>query len=190
MAEDAFTKENQSYMRLLDFKNPEDAYHQIKSMASDLSDDEHLIRSCIFDLHAAVEFELRRIYYHVFEAMLFLTEDEAANAKTKTSFEKMIRRLGFMDMYRVLRPVLNSWLYPELENIGAINETRNQAAHGGEVSNILYKGRNPFLDADCFSQMYFDVWAIKTNGVKRFFGWTITRPREKLRKYYEKYGDI
>lgn len=55
---------------------PQQAYAEIKKLASDLTDDEHLIRSCIFDLHAAVEVELRRIYYHTFKPHLFLTDDE------------------------------------------------------------------------------------------------------------------
>jgi len=33
------------------------------------------------------------------------------------AFEKSIRRLSFMDMYRLLRPVLESWPYPDLQSI-------------------------------------------------------------------------
>ncbi len=134
------------YMDLLNLKTPEEVYQQVKKLASGLSDDEHLTRSCIFDLHAAVEIELRRIYYHVFRALLFQTNDEAENAKTLEKFDKMIERLSFMDMYRVLTPVLNSWPYPDLELIKAINDTRNKAAHGGDTAKALYKDRNPFRD--------------------------------------------
>jgi hypothetical protein len=92
------------YMDAMNLGTPEEAYREVKALASDLSDDEHLIRSCIFDLHAAVEVERRRIYYHVFKSLLFLTDDEKQNSDTIAKFDKMIRRLGFMDMYRVLRP--------------------------------------------------------------------------------------
>jgi hypothetical protein len=175
------------YMDLMNLGTPEEAYREVKALASDFSDDEHLIRSC--DLHAAVEIELRRIYYHVFKSLLFLTDDEEKNAETLAKFDKMIQRLGFMDMYRVLGPILNSWPYPDLESIAAINETRNSAAHGGDTAKVLYKGRNPFRDPDAFAQIYFDVWAIKQS-IPKFFNWTITGPKEKLRRYYEKFGDI
>jgi hypothetical protein len=177
------------YMDLLHLKTTEQVYREVKRLASDLSDDEHLIRSCIFDLHAAVEIELRRIYFHVFKALLFLTHDEAENAKTIATFEKVIERLGFMEMYRVLKPVLNSWPYPDLQSIEAINVTRNEVAHRGDTSKVSYKNRNPFRDPDAFAQMYFDVWAIKQS-IPKFFDWTITGPKEKLRRYYEQFGDI
>ncbi|MCW8916254.1 MAG: hypothetical protein OQK24_10435 [Magnetovibrio sp.] len=176
-------------MDLLDFKSPEQAYQEVKNLASNLSDDEHTIRSCIFDMHAAVEIELRRIYYHHFKSLLFLTDDEDLNQKTLAKFDKMIERLSFMDMYRVLKPILNSWPYPELAHIEKINETRNKAAHGGDTNKVLYQNRNPFKDPDCFAQMHFDIWAIKKSTAK-FFDWTIEGPKRKLRRYYDKYGDI
>ena len=121
------------YLDLLNFQSAEEAYAGVKTLASELSDKEHQIRSCIFDLHAAVEIELRRIFYHAFEAQLFLTDDEAENEKTLAKFDRMVGRLGFMDMYRVLEPVLNSWPYPEFQSIRDINEARNIAAHGDGV---------------------------------------------------------
>jgi hypothetical protein len=83
---------------------------------------------------------------------------------------------------------MNKW-YGDLEAIGAINETRNLAAHQSDIKKVLYEGRSPFFDADCFAQMSFDVWAIKQS-MSKFFWFTIEQPREKLRRYYEKYGDI
>ncbi|MDX2145877.1 MAG: hypothetical protein SFV19_21170 [Rhodospirillaceae bacterium] len=176
------------YMDLLNLKDSDEAYLRVKQLASELTDDQHQIRSSIFDLHAAVEIELRRIYYHVFKDLLFLTADETKNKKTLAKFGKMIDRLGFMDMYRVLQPILNSWPYPDLQSIKPINDTRNAAAHG-DINQVRYRDRNPFTDPDCFAQMYFDVWAIKQS-IPKFFDWTIAGPREKLRRYYKRYGDI
>lgn len=156
-------------------------------MASGLSDSQHLIRSCIFDLHAAVELELRRIIYHTFKSQLFLTSDEKQNEKTIAAMEKSIERLSFIDMYRILRPVLNSWPYPDLQSIGALNDARNAAAHGDAVDKVLYKGRNPFTNADCFAQMYFDVWAIQ-HEIAKFFDHAIEKPIRQLRRYVDKYG--
>src|ERR1017187_5298544 len=96
------------YLDLMNFRTPEEAYVRVKQWSSDLTDDEHLIRSCIFDLHAAVEIELRRIFYHTFKAHLFLTDDEEKNAKTLATFDKMIARRGFSEMYRILEPIFDS----------------------------------------------------------------------------------
>ena len=175
------------YMDILDVKTREEAYQKVKEMASNLTDEQHTVRSCIFDLHAFVEEELRRIYYHLFKQLLFLTDDELQNQQTLADFDKTIGGLSFMNMYRILQPIMNRW-YGDFESIAAINETRNLAAHG-DVSKVRYKGRSPFTDADCFAQMYFDVWAIKQS-VPKFFWHTIEKPREKLRRYYEKFGDI
>ena len=94
-----------------------------------------------------------------------------------------------MDMYRVLEPVLNSWPYPDLQSIRDINEARNIAAHGDGVEKVSYKGRNPFEDADCFAQMYFDVWAI-TQSMAKYFDWVIEGPKAQLRSYVDKYGPL
>lgn len=177
-----------NYLDLLNFKSAEEAYEGVKELASNLDDKQHQIRSCIFDLHAAVEVELRRVFYHTFKAQLFLTDNEKENEKTLAKFDRTIGRLGFMDMYRVLEPILNSWPYPDLQSIRDINEARNIAAHGDGVEKVAYKGRNPFEDADCFAQMYFDVWAI-TQSMAKYFDRAIERPNVQLRRYVEKYGD-
>jgi hypothetical protein len=175
--------------RYLDLMNltPREAYKRVKDMASYLTDDEHLIRSCIFDLHAAVEIELKRIIYHTFKAQLFLTNDEKKNQKTIAKFHKMIRRLGFSDMYRILEPIFDSWSYPDLKSIQNINEVRNAVAHGNAMDHVDYKGRNPFKDVDCFAQIFFDVDAIK-RCLARYFDFAIEGPRAQLRRYVKKYG--
>lgn len=174
------SNDGDKYLSLMNFQTPEEAYKSVKELASNLSDDEHLIRSCIFDLHAAVELELRRIFYHTFKDQLFLTDNEGDNEKVLSAFDKAISRLSFVDMYRILKPVLNSWPYPDLTSITDLNDARVAAAHGNAVERVTYKGRNPFKDADCFAQMYFDVWAIKQS-VAKFFDWTISGPKARLR---------
>ncbi len=175
------------YLDLMNFRTPEEAYMRVKQWSSDLTDDEHLIRSCIFDLHAAVEIELRRIFYHTFKAHLFLTDDEERNEKTIANFDKMIARRGFSEMYRILGPIFDSWLMPDLKSIQNINEARNAAAHGNSVDRVDYKGRNPFKDADCFAQMFFDAGAIQ-QCLAKYFYMVIERPTAQLRRYVEKYG--
>ncbi len=178
--------EQNRYLELLNFRSAEEARAQVPHLASQLTKDEHSIRSCIFDLHAAVEIEIRRVFYHTFKAQLFLTGDEGNDKITIAKFEKTIGGLGFAQMFRILQPVLTSWPYPELQDIDKLNATRNAAAHG-KVENIKYKGRNPFKDADCLAQMYFDVWAIKQS-MARYFDFTIARPIRQFRRYIDKYG--
>jgi hypothetical protein len=101
--------ENKRYLDMLNLHSAEEAYRQVRELASSLSSDQHLIGSCIFDLHAAVEIELKRVFYHTFKRQLFLTDDEQHNSETVAELDKMIRRLGFAEMYRILRPTLDSW---------------------------------------------------------------------------------
>ena len=141
-----------------------------------------------FDFQALVEIELQRAYDHLFKQLLFLTDDELENQRTLAEFEKTISNVSVGQMLLVLQPIMSKW-YPDLAAISAINETRNLAAHQNDITKVLYKGRNPFTDGDCFAQMYFDVWAIKQSMAK-FFWNTIEKPQDRLRRYYEKYGSI
>lgn len=174
------------YIDLLNIDDEAAVLQVIKKLASQLSDHEHLIRSCIFDLHAAVETDLRRIFFLHFQPLLFLTSDEVENRGVKQQFEKMIDRLSFMDMWRILSPVMTPW-YAEFKYIEDINKTRNQASHS-KIGKVKYKDRSPFNEPDCLCQMYFDVWAIK-QAMPKFFG-KIRQPYYQARAYYNKYGDI
>jgi len=48
-------KNTNRYLDMLNFRTAEEAYAEVKRIASSLTDHEHLIRSCIFDLHDAAE---------------------------------------------------------------------------------------------------------------------------------------
>jgi hypothetical protein len=163
------------YLDLMNFTTPEEAYQKILEMASDLNNKEHIVRSCIFDLQALVELELRRVYYHLFKQLLPFTDDEEENQKTLAQFDKTISNVSVGQMISVLQPIMSRW-YPDFEAISAINETRNLAAHQSDITKVTYKGRNPFTDADCLAQMYFDMWAIK-QVMPKFFWRTIEDPR-------------
>lgn len=177
-----------TYLEHLSLTDAADIIDRIKELSSDLSDTEHKIRSSIFDLHAALEFELRRIFYHIFRPMLFLTDDQNQRRDVTDKFEKRIDKLGYMEMYRILEPVFASWPLGDLDAYLAVNKTRNQVAHATDVNDVRYKGRNPFFDTDCFAQMYFDVWAAQQAGAK-FFDFAISMPRETLKRYQMKFGN-
>lgn len=174
------------YMDLLNITDEKTVLQSIQHLVSDLSDHDHLVRSCILDLHAAVEIELRRILFFHFQPLLYLTDDKDQNRRIKQRFEKMIDNLGWSGMWRILKVVMIDW-YPDFESIDAINETRNQAAHG-DAKKVHYKKRSPFNNPDCLCQIYFDVWGIRQQ-CKRFC-WKIREPYYLNRTYFEKYGDI
>lgn len=178
-------KQSNKYLDLVGFDTPEQAYKKIKEWVSDLSDRDHLIRSTIFDIHAGIELELRRIFYHHNKGLLFLTGKKEEDDIVLKDFNKMIDSLSFGDMHKMLRPILKHW-YPDLENIGPINELRNQVAHKATTDNVFYKDRNPFKDADAFAEVFVDAWAIK-QVIPKFFEHTIERPKADCKRYYEAY---
>ena len=178
--------QNKRYLDLVGFSAPEEAYKKIKEWVSGLSDDQHLIRSTIFDIHAGIELLLRQILYHYLKALIFQTSNEKENEKTLEPFDKMMEKLGFSSMYRILKPILDSWPYPDLANIQPINDLRNQVAHSNLVDEIKYKGRNPFKEEDAFAQVFFEAWAIKQE-LTKFFYKAVEDPRFMCKKYYEVY---
>jgi hypothetical protein len=64
--------------------------------------------------------------------------------------------MTFSQVHRLLKPAFDSFPGPDLANAEPINNLRNQVAHDGDVSKIVYKGRNPFRDADCVAELFFD----------------------------------
>ncbi len=178
--------QHNKYLDLVGFSTPEEAYKKIQSWVSGLSNDEHLIRSTIFDIHAGIELLLKQIIYHYLKALVFQTNNEKENKKALEPFDKMVERLNFSSMYRILKPILNSWPSPDLANIQPINDLRNQIAHSSSIDKIEYKGRNPFKDGDAFAQVFFEAWAIKKE-LTEFFYRAIKDPQSLCKKYYEVY---
>ena len=97
--------------------------------------------------------------------------------------------MGFMDMFRLLKPILVSWsyAYPELALVETLNQTRIQAAHARGLEQVSYKGRSPFTDADCLAEMYLDVFTIR-KCMRKFRDKAVTRTSEILRRYIDRYG--
>jgi len=178
-------KKNQ-YMNHLGVSDQEGTIKKICKRVSSLSDHDHVIRSCIFDLHAIMETELRRIYFFHFQTLLPLTDDKSDNKKIKTRFEKMIENITFGDMWKVLKPVLIDW-YNDFESIDEINKVRNKAAHAS-IEKVLYKNRNPFKDPDCLCQILCDVEGIYEEMGKFFTH--MRKPIWQCREYHKQYGEI
>jgi hypothetical protein len=177
-----------SYLNLVGFETPEQAYRKIKEWVSDLTDDEHFIRSVIFDIHAKIEFLFRQIFYHHFKPLLFLTNEENDNKKVLSSFDEMVESLSFGQMLQILWPILRHWPY-DLDSIKSLNDLRNQVAHKGTVDKINYKNRNPFKDADCFAQVFFDAWATRQE-LEKYFRRSVKDPQELCKEYYKAYKEL
>lgn len=54
------------YLNLVWFDTPEQAYRKIKEWTSNLTDDDHFVRSVIVDIHAGIEILFRQMFYHYF----------------------------------------------------------------------------------------------------------------------------
>ena len=181
------TEKSSLYMDMLSCHSEEELFSKVRQLTSSLTDREHDILSVILQLHAAVEDELQQVLRDSLKDHLFMSDDEEENSKTEAHFSKMMNKLGFGSMYRILKPALKSWPYPELNDLPIINVTRNKAAHRRDLSQVEYKGRNPFEDADCLAQMFVDVFAIR-KVMKKFRDHAVNRQATYLRRYIEKYG--
>lgn len=181
-------KKTDRYLDLVGFDTPEQAYRKIKEWTSNLSDDDHFVRSVIFDIHAGIEILFRQIFYHYFKPIVFETGKEAEDKKVFSDLEKMVEDLSFGQMYKILWPILKNWPY-DIYSIKALFDLRNQVAHQNNVEKISYKGRNPFRDADSFAQVFFDAWATRQE-LTKFFHRRITGPQEECKMYYKAYEEL
>lgn len=173
--------EKDRYLRLLNVSNESDIVRSIQELASDRDERHHIIRSNILDMHTAMEFELKRFLYHHMYSLVGIGKDAKKNEGIKSNLTKAINRMSFSEVYRVLRPVFDSWPFGDLESIRDVNDIRNQVAHRTDPAQLQYKGRSPFEHLDCFAQIYFDVWSI-TQQLQKLFERVITMPQEELKR--------
>ncbi len=149
----------QKYLQVLGLSATDDIVSKIKFLSSDLSDEEHIIRSCIFDIHANIERLLKEAFKKTFSCHLFFVDNnEKHNKSIVSDQEKALDKLSFLEVCRCLKPTMLHWS-SDFNSIEEINTTRNQVAHN-DIKKVFYKNRNPFQDKDCLAQMFFDMWAI------------------------------
>jgi len=177
-----------SYLDLVGFDTPEQAYKLIKEWTSNLSDKDHFVRSVIFDIHAGIEMLFRQIFFHYFKPIIFETGEVDIDQKVADDLKIMVEKLSFGNMYQILWPILKNWPY-DLSHIKPLSDLRNQVAHQGDIEQIRYKDRNPFRDADSFAQVFFDAWAVRQE-LKKFFSRRIIDPQEECKMYYEAYKKL
>ena len=175
-----------NYLKLVGFSTPSEAYQMIKEWSSNLSDDQHLIRSVILDIHDGIELLLRQILYQYMKELVFQTGNKKEDRSKMKPFEEMINKLRFFDMYRILKPIFDSWPKPDLSHIQSIHDLRNEIAHTKSINKVSYKGRNPFTNPDAFAQLFFEAWAASQE-LTEFCQKAIEDPRAIAEFYYKEY---
>jgi hypothetical protein len=143
------------YTDFIHCRTPEEVRAKVREWSSSLSDQDHLIRSTILDIHANIEHRLKQILYHHMSPLILQGDNKQKNTKRRIALERTIDRMSFMNIYRLLKPCLDAFSSSELSCIRDINEVRNQVAHG-DIEKVSYKGGNPFIDHDCLAQLFVE----------------------------------
>jgi hypothetical protein len=171
-------------MKLIKCEAPEQVYRRVREWTSELTDDEHLVRSTILDVHASLEGRLKYVLYDLLVGAMFrdLDEEDESYEKKRDKLRRTVDKMNFAAVHRQLKPLLEAFPSGELANIPIVNELRNQVVHGGDTKCVQYKGRSPFTDADCLAQLYFDVWAARSE-LAKFLERQVDDPRALLEHY-------
>jgi len=173
------------YMDLLHCETRDEVMQRVREWSSDLSEEDHLIRSTILEIHLNVENRLKLLFYHTLLPLVWEGDDKDEVERYRASLLKTVNRLNFSTVHRLLKPCFDAYPADELGNLQMINDVRNQTAHGNAES-VVYKARNPFRDEDCLAQLFFDAWAAN-KVLGDFLTKMVLDPRALAERYYELY---
>ena len=176
------------YLELLNCSTPNEVYQKAREYSSNRSENEHLTRSTILDIHANVETKLKQVLYQHMLGVLFQDENQRENKRRKKSLEKAITKLSFTDVYRLLKPCLDAFPAPDFDSIEHINRVRNFATHVGSMEKVTYKSRNPYKDPDSLAQLFLDSWAV-CEELTHFCQTMIADPRGIAEHYAKFYSE-
>jgi hypothetical protein len=181
-----------NYTELLNCKTPEEVIKKVTAWSSGKSFEEHKIRSAILDIHASVEQYLKVILFETLFNTMPIYNDEKVNLKNKEKLNKTIEKMNFSVIHKLLKPSLDAYDSPDLDNLQPINECRNQVAHR-DLKDVKYKGKNPFIDTECLAQYFIECWSVKKM-LSKFLGKMILDPRAKAldfeKSYYQNIGQL
>ncbi len=164
-----------NYTELINCTTPKEVYARVREWTTTLSNDEHLIRSSILEIHAGVERELKRVLHDILLPLVILDGDEKEDKKRLAALETSIDKMSFSQVDRLLAPCLSTSPTLTQFSLSAINKVRNLATHS-DIDSVVYMGRNPFKDHDAFAQFFFDTWAFKGE-LNKFWEAMIDGPR-------------
>lgn len=151
------------YAELIGAETPEEVYQKVRQWTSNLTEKEHLIRSIILDIHAALENRLKEILGGVLSPLIInWGDDEKYEGHQKRLMDK-IRKMSFMRVYELLRPAFDAFdrESADLALLSEINSLRNAAAHAKD-ERILFRGRSLFEEHDAVAHLFFSSWAINS----------------------------
>lgn len=184
MTEDGQSISNHN-MQTLGLSTPEEVLRRVREWSSDLSDRDHLIRSTILEIHAELEAELKAVLFQILKGTIFHDDDEEAYEQACEHLHKVIRRMNFSAVYRILAPSLKAYPSDDFDSIQQITEVRNQVAHLNNKDNVNYKNRNPFEDMDALTELFVDAFGAR-EVLSKFVSVMIEQPRAYL-EYYERF---
>jgi hypothetical protein len=174
-----------NYIELLNCKTPGEVYTTVRNYISGLTEQEHLVRSTILDIHADLERAMKQAFYQVMLDSVFHGDDDDEYKQSCVALEEMVDGLSFGAVYNVLKPLFAAFPADDLASIKPIQDVRNSVAHRTDMSKIDYRGRNPFTDPDCLAQLYLDGWAVREE-IAHFLG-TMVLDRRGLFEHYAKF---
>ena len=149
-----------NYKKLIHCDSADDVRKSVLEWSSDLTEEEHLIRGAILEIHATIEEYLKYILYKITEKSLLIPEDKQIFEESKQQLWKRILRMSFSQVYNLLKPGLDTFNDPNLDVISELNNLRNLTVHRN-IEKVLYKNRNPFKESDCLAQIFFEAWAVR-----------------------------
>lgn len=173
------------YSKLIDCNKPEEVLEKVKKLSSSLSNDEHIIRSIILDIHASVEMRMEQILYYHMSSITFKDANGKIDEKAKEKLVDTISNMSFYRIYELLEPCFKAFPHGDLQHIKDINNVRNKTAHG-DIDKVRYKGRNPFRNFDCLAQIFVDSFAAK-KALSKFYERMIDDPKALFEIYKEEY---
>lgn len=159
-------KAKYDYMALLSCRTPEEVHALVRSLTSNLTDQEHEVRSMIFDIQSGVESRLKRLLVIVLTPLLW-NAGGTEFAEHRKKLDDAVEAMSFSQVHRLLKPLFDAFPGPDLGHAEEINNLRNQVPHDSDVSRMFYKGRNPFRDVDCLAQLFLD-WQGFSKEIRHF----------------------
>jgi hypothetical protein len=172
------------FRKLINCKTPEEVQRAVREWSSDRSEQGHLIRSSILDMHTNIEISLKQLLYQHMLTILFQDGNQIDDQKRREALENTIVDMNFNTVYRILKPCLEAFPREELKFIGDVNSVRNQATHR-PIDKVTYKGKNPFTDDNSLAELFVDSWAI-TKCLSDFYEKNI-EDTQALAKFYKEY---
>ena len=175
------------YAELIGAGSPEEVYQKVRKWTSNLSEEEHLIRSIILDIHATLESRLKEILRRVLSPLIVSWGDREQHERHQKQLYATIDKMSFMRAYELLGPAFDAFDRESLDLaiLPEINTLRNAAAHAKD-KRIVFRGRALFDEHDAVAHLFVTSWAINKE-LDKFIEKMIDDPIEFQRVGYNVY---